>query len=535
MYRVCYRNVTLNEIGEIILKTRFIGLEGFNEIESLSTTGKSVNRRKLNKAQKTVRFIKRATTLCVSKLKIKSKNISAIITVKSAAGKQSDTKSSCTPVLDRHYNENRSGAKSEFSCSAREAVAGFSLKSNKVYAHSAPANSQRTHAVLKKKAVLAVVACMSAVTLSCVTVASALDYSGNDNSDNTVKKTFSAEQIASENTENTQPANVVLLNSSTADEALGTIGEDAYSSIKNAIVSENANHQFVGLYIDNKLIGATDESEALQNALDKILVDYRKDYDDTTTTEFANSVEIKAVSALTDGLIPADELIDKADGKLSIALSTDIVYTREVNYETKTEYDDSKPSSYEEIKTEGVKGKEEVTVRTTFVDGVQTDAVETEAKTLKKTVNKVIIKGSRDGVSSSSSSVSSSSGSFCWPMPYTHNLTSTFGERWGRLHGGLDIAAGGIYGQPIIAAADGTVTFSGGDDTGYGYHVMIDHGNGYSTLYGHCSSLAVSSEQYVSQGDVIGYVGSTGNSTGPHLHFEIRVNGVQTDPLGYVS
>ena len=108
---------------------------------------------------------------------------------------------------------------------------------------------------------------------------------------------------------------------------------------------------------------------------------------------------------------------------------------------------------------------------------------------------------------------------FAWPLPYTHTLTSNFGTRWGRLHGGLDISDGGVYGQPIYASASGTVTFSGGDNSGYGNYVIIDHGSGYTTLYGHCSSLVAVTGQYVNQGDLIGYVGSTGNSTGPHLHF----------------
>ena len=89
---------------------------------------------------------------------------------------------------------------------------------------------------------------------------------------------------------------------------------------------------------------------------------------------------------------------------------------------------------------------------------------------------------------------------FAWPLPYTHTLTSTFGTRWGRLHGGLDISDGGVYGQPIYASASGTVTFSGGDNSGYGNYVIIDHGSGYTTLYGHCSSLVAVTGQYVNQG-----------------------------------
>jgi murein DD-endopeptidase MepM/ murein hydrolase activator NlpD len=103
--------------------------------------------------------------------------------------------------------------------------------------------------------------------------------------------------------------------------------------------------------------------------------------------------------------------------------------------------------------------------------------------------------------------------------------------RWGRMHEGLDLGAG--YGSPIHAAAAGVVVHAGWLG-GYGNLVVIDHGGGLSTAYGHQSQIAVSYGQHVGQGQVIGYVGSTGHSTGPHLHFEVRINGEAVDPLGYL-
>lgn len=131
----------------------------------------------------------------------------------------------------------------------------------------------------------------------------------------------------------------------------------------------------------------------------------------------------------------------------------------------------------------------------------------------------------------------SGGGQFVWPVPYTMNVTSGFGPRWGTNHKGIDISSGGVYGQPIVASASGTVIVAdagGWGGGGYGTWVSIDHGNGFSTVYGHMSSLCVSVGQAVQQGQVIGYVGSTGDSTGPHCHFEVRVNGVAQDPLNYV-
>ncbi len=116
-----------------------------------------------------------------------------------------------------------------------------------------------------------------------------------------------------------------------------------------------------------------------------------------------------------------------------------------------------------------------------------------------------------------------------WPV--SGPVTSPFGYRWGRLHAGIDI--GVPYGTPIHAAAAGTVVLAGWTG-GYGNYTCIDHGGGLATCYAHQSSYAVSPGAQVSQGQVIGYVGSTGHSFGAHLHFEVRINGTPVDPLGYL-
>jgi murein DD-endopeptidase MepM/ murein hydrolase activator NlpD len=118
---------------------------------------------------------------------------------------------------------------------------------------------------------------------------------------------------------------------------------------------------------------------------------------------------------------------------------------------------------------------------------------------------------------------------FAWPL--SGPITSPFGMRWGTLHPGIDIGA--PTGTPIHAAGSGTVVWCGWM-SGYGNLVMIDHHNGLATLYGHQSRIAVGCNQEVSQGETIGYVGCTGFCTGPHLHFEVRLNGNPVDPLGYL-
>lgn len=144
--------------------------------------------------------------------------------------------------------------------------------------------------------------------------------------------------------------------------------------------------------------------------------------------------------------------------------------------------------------------------------------------------------------------VAPASSGFAWPVPGHSGITSYYGYRWGSLHAGIDISDGGIMGAAVCASQGGTVirvnnscshnyakSSSCGCGGGYGNYVVISHDGTYSTLYGHLTSAAVSVGEYVSQGQVIGYAGSTGWSTGAHLHFEVWVNGAKTDPTGYVS
>jgi murein DD-endopeptidase MepM/ murein hydrolase activator NlpD len=118
------------------------------------------------------------------------------------------------------------------------------------------------------------------------------------------------------------------------------------------------------------------------------------------------------------------------------------------------------------------------------------------------------------------------SGAFLWPA--SGMLTSYYG--WG--HGGIDVANG--IGVPILAADGGYVSFAGWDGSGYGWMVILDHGNGFSSLYAHLSQYYVDPGQPVARGQVIGAMGSSGRSTGPHVHFEIRYGGVQQNPLFYL-
>ena len=146
--------------------------------------------------------------------------------------------------------------------------------------------------------------------------------------------------------------------------------------------------------------------------------------------------------------------------------------------------------------------------------------------------------GNSGGGGSSGGGSATSLSNLQWPVPSCTLITSRFGYRVApttgasTYHGGLDIGAG--MGASIVAAGAGDVIYTGANG-GYGNCVMIDHGNGVVTVYAHMSSIGVSYGQYVTAGQYVGAVGSTGVSTGPHCHFEIRINGAQTDPAAYFS
>ena len=173
----------------------------------------------------------------------------------------------------------------------------------------------------------------------------------------------------------------------------------------------------------------------------------------------------------------------------------------------------------------------------TLQEAIRKRAAEEAAKNAANNANSGGASGGASGGGTSGGSATSLS-DLQWPVPSCTLITSRFGYRVApttgasTYHGGLDIGAG--MGASIVAAGAGDVIYAG-DNGGYGKCVMIDHGNGVVTVYAHMSSIGVSYGQYVTAGQYVGAVGSTGVSTGPHCHFEIRINGAQTDPAAYFS
>lgn len=281
------------------------------------------------------------------------------------------------------------------------------------------------------------------------------------------------------------------------------------------------------LYVDGVMYGATENKKELTDALAKILSDAKARFDETTTTTFVNEVKIVDGVFASELIKPTEDIIESVKLKLSVRLETDLTVEYERYYNTVYEYDDSLPDTYSEIKQEGKNGKQSVYYRLVYIDGVQTDAIVKSETIIEEPVDQIMVVGTKETYQAT--------GEFIWPVPYTKNVTSTFEHRWGTFHYGIDISWSGIYGQDIVAADSGTVTWAGWDSSGYGYYVIIDHGNGYQTMYAHACELYVKTGDKVLKGDAIAGVGSTGYSTGDHLHFEIIKDGVKVDPEIYVK
>ena len=197
---------------------------------------------------------------------------------------------------------------------------------------------------------------------------------------------------------------------------------------------------------------------------------------------------------------------------------------------------DDAQAEYDAIAEEEAKAEE------TLQEAIRKRAAEEAAKNAANNANSGGNSGGSGGNSGgggrSGGGSATSLSNLQWPVPSCTLITSRFGYRVApttgasTYHGGLDIGAG--MGASIVAAGAGDVIYAGANG-GYGNCVMIDHGNGVVTVYAHMSSIGVSYGQYVTAGQYVGAVGSTGVSTGPHCHFEIRINGAQTDPAAYFS
>ncbi|OZU89445.1 peptidase M23 [Virgibacillus indicus] len=194
-----------------------------------------------------------------------------------------------------------------------------------------------------------------------------------------------------------------------------------------------------------------------------------------------------------------------------------------IEYETEVIESDEMYKGDEKVKQEGSDGKKVVHYAIEKRNGKQTDKEMLDEKVTKEAVNKIVVKGTK--VVSSRGT-----GNFSWPAVGGY-ISSHVGERWGRMHKGIDIA--GPSNRTIKAADNGVVVSAGRDGT-YGNKVVINHNNGMKTIYAHLSSISVKVGQTVEKGSKLGVMGSTGRSTGIHLHFEVYKNGALQNPMDYL-
>lgn len=208
-----------------------------------------------------------------------------------------------------------------------------------------------------------------------------------------------------------------------------------------------------------------------------------------------------------------------------------VVYNQEVKepvpYEMKVETNTGLLRGQEKVKQEGSEGERLVTYQVTTRNGVQVDKKELGAQILKEPVTKIVERGTRVVLASRGGG---GSGRLAWPI--RGYITSPYGYRGREFHSGMDIA--GSIGEAVGAAEAGRV-ISVGYDGGYGRMITIDHGDGLVTRYAHLSGYNVKTGQKVDRGEVIGFVGNSGRTTGPHLHFEVLVNGNYRNPYGYLN
>jgi murein DD-endopeptidase MepM/ murein hydrolase activator NlpD len=231
-----------------------------------------------------------------------------------------------------------------------------------------------------------------------------------------------------------------------------------------------------------------------------------------------------------ESLHPGDTInLTIAKPFIDVETIQEVEYTEQIPFETTYKDDKSIYKGKQKVLTSGKYGTKEIKAEVIYTNGIETSRTILNEKVIKEPTTQIIAKGTKP------LPPAQGSGSFRRPASGRTGSYGRFGASrpGGRRHTGVDI--GNSTGTPIYAADGGTVTSYIGYRSGYGYVVEINHGAGYSTRYAHLSKILVNSGQRVAKGDQIGKMGSTGNSSGPHLHFEIRKNGTPLNPFRFIK
>jgi len=240
-------------------------------------------------------------------------------------------------------------------------------------------------------------------------------------------------------------------------------------------------------------------------------------------------MNIEEIIAINDNV--GDEIyegmvlnIESREPLLTVRCIRTVSMTEPVPYGVEQIEDDSLYEGRTVVEREGTEGSQTVVATVTTVNGVEVDKKVLSSETITEPIAKIEKIGTKERPATT--------GSGTFENPTNGVLSSRYGQRWNRSHNGIDIC--GSHNTDIKAADGGLVTYAGWMD-GYGNYVIIDHENGYQTAYAHCASLDVAVGDRVTQGEVIAKMGSTGRSTGTHLHFEVKKDGVFVNPLEYVG
>lgn len=295
------------------------------------------------------------------------------------------------------------------------------------------------------------------------------------------------------------------------------------SEIANEIlrISGSEITEGTAVYWDDQLRFVTTEGDHLRHYLHAQLQPWDHPEDPTLQASFAHGLRLVDGIYLTDSVVPYDQILSalQADdgATLQVQVTQRVTESAEIPFDTQTQEDSNLEFGKSETLQQGVPGSEIITRELTYLNGQQVDDQVVDVTVTQAPTPEIIRRGTR---LQSGMIGKLGTGTFIWPVPGYKSIS-----RWAilpRVHRGVDIAA--PYGTPIYAADSGTVIQVVPMHYSWGNYVQIDHGNGYKTLYAHMSSFAVQVGDTVTQGQLIGYVGSTGDSTGNHCHFEMSYN-----------
>lgn len=305
--------------------------------------------------------------------------------------------------------------------------------------------------------------------------------------------------------------------------------EDENSNIKEVKILEDIEITKVDIPL-NKITKTEDIIEYLKTGSEEIrthIIEVGESF--WTIAKIYNTTVEELTEANLDRdpkkLKPGDEVrLVMPKSKITVATIEEVEYTENLAYEVNVELDNSMFTNQKKVKVEGKRGLAQVVANEIKHNGIIVEKEVISEEILEKPIDELVVKGTKEVPKTAATGI--------LLMPTRGRVSSPYGMRSGRMHKGLDIASS--YGTTIKAADGGKVVFAGYKGS-YGYMIEIDHGNGYKTRYAHCSKLLVSAGTKVYKGQHIANMGSTGRSTGSHLHLEVLINGVNKNPSNYVK